>query len=403
MPIAADSFQKHVACDKPRKVGNVYFFVFNGGVTIAIFVGVMVLLARCFSKGFSLRCGASHRVRVMCGMLIAIGGTVGVFSSLPERVPVFIQPLLGVTGLPLTVLFRYLILKKKVSVPRLICIFASLVGIVIATEPVIFKMNADSSVHNSPSHARPVNQVLWILVSFLSGIPYAIMVVLLEGTLQSQKSTKESTAKEDVDSLLFNFWVNVWAAVGIGMLFWMDFIPWFGQSKNFSEFASSMKAGYGCLFGAPPSPYSYPDCTLAYLNSTAKPADMFNPDPHCTVPTVKFYFQIFCTAVASPLSFLVVKYTDGAIFFVLVQTLCTPLSTVFWFLVHLNSSSHLYWEPAFNEGSAYVLAGLAVLFPAVAIYNYLGYTAERRFPDQREERDINSGEILELENSRSFR
>ena len=328
---------------------------------------------------------------------------MGVFSSLPERVPVFIQPLLGVTGLPLTVLFRYLILKKKVSVPRLICIFASLVGIVIATEPVIFKMNADSSVHNSPSHARPVQQVLWILVSLLSGIPYAIMPVLLEDALQSQKSTKESTAKEDVDSLLFNFWVNVWAAVGIGMLFWMDFIPWFGQSKSFSEFAFAMKAGYGCLFGAPPSPYSYPNCTPGYFNSSAHPADMFNPDPHCTVPTVKFYLQMFFVAMGSVLSFFVIKYTDGAIFFVLVQTLCTPLSSVFWFLVHLDSSSHLYWKPAFNEGSAYVLGGLAVLFPAVAIYNYLGYVAESRLQDERDERNINSGESLELEISQSFR
>ena len=236
-----------------------------------------------------------------------------------------------------------------------------------------------------------------------SFIPSAIMVVLIEGALRSQKLRKGSTVKEDVDSLLFSFWVNIWAAVGIGMLFWMDFIPWFGQSKNFSEFASLMKAGYGCLFGAPPSPHSYPGCTPQYLNSSAHPANTFNPDPHCAAPTTKFYIATFCTSMGSLLSFFVIKYTDGAIYFVLVQTLCTPLSSVFWFLVHLDSSSHLYWKPAFNEGSAYVLAGLTLLFPAVAIYNYLGYVAESRLEDRRDERHINSGENLELEISRSFR
>ncbi len=63
---------------------------------------------------------------------------------------------------------------------------------------------------------------------------------------------------------------------------------------------------------------------------------------------------------------LLIKYTDGAVYSVIVQALVTPLATIFWTL--FKAEPTFTWFPVFDQSTVYVLGGLTIMMPSVIMY-----------------------------------
>ena len=72
---------------------------------------------------------------------------------------------------------------------------------------------------------------------------------------------------------------------------------------------------------------------------------------------------------------LLIKYTDGAVYSVIVQALVTPLATIFWTL--FKAEPTFTWFPVFDQNTVYVLGGLAIMMPSVVMYTVFSGDAEQ--------------------------
>lgn len=72
-------------------------------------------------------------------------------------------------------------------------------------------------------------------------------------------------------------------------------------------------------------------------------------------------------------SVLLIRFTDGAVFTVIVMALVTPLSTLFWNL--FSATPQFHWEPFFDPATILLLLGLCIMMPAVILYTYFGTEA----------------------------
>lgn len=369
IPMYSDALQKHIACGQPRNISGLYFAIFfMSGVNMLMF-GLMAVTMKVFSDGFQLRCTVPHRCRFLCGMMNTLNSFLLIYSSPPDRTPVSIQPLLTAAVIPFTVGARYLLLHKGINTPRVICTLATIIGLLISMEPVLFKMHKDGDGRFTAGK----EQWAWSLIFLSAMAPVAIMNVLEEGAFRD-----EGGKRTDVGSVMFLFWTYSWTFIMQAALFFTDFIPWFGQSNNFSDFSMSMHNGFNCMFGSAPAPYSYTNCTAQFWNSSQATAETFNPDPHCDTPIVRFWIMTGFFCCTSVTLMLLVKYSDGAIYAVLVSSLNAPMGAIFWMLFHLDRFSHFSWKPTFDTSRVYVFVGLLIIVPAVGLYNFIGIVDEEK-------------------------
>ncbi len=82
---------------------------------------------------------------------------------------------------------------------------------------------------------------------------------------------------------------------------------------------------------------------------------------------------------------LLIKYTDGAVYSVIVQALVTPLATIFWTL--FKAEPNFRWFPVFDQSTIYVLGGLVIMMPSVIMYTIFSGEAEAR---ELQENDLHS-------------
>lgn len=74
--------------------------------------------------------------------------------------------------------------------------------------------------------------------------------------------------------------------------------------------------------------------------------------------------------------FLLVKFSEGAIYLVVVQAMVTPLGALFWTFFRPVPTFH--WDPHFLQlPTFFIMLGIAIMVPAVAMYNYFGVKEER--------------------------
>nr|KAG5702492.1 hypothetical protein BaRGS_015124 [Batillaria attramentaria] len=109
--------------------------------------------------------------------------------------------------------------------------------------------------------------------------------------------------------------------------------------------------GVGVVFASPP------DRTAPYLQGI--------------LATIQIPFTVFCRflilrkgwifilgyTLGGLFQFLLIKYAEGAVFAVVVQSLVTPLATLFWTFFKFDvPTDHFYWDPQFTETTAFTIA-----------------------------------------------
>ena len=86
-------------------------------------------------------------------------------------------------------------------------------------------------------------------------------------------------------------------------------------------------------------------------------------------------FVLFFSA-AQLFSLLLIRYTDGANYLVVILALVTPLVAFFWTLFSYRFGVH--WHPHFTLSTAFIIAGVVIIVPCILLYNYVGILDDKK-------------------------
>jgi len=109
------------------------------------------------------------------GAANALNGIGVVFSSLPGRTTPPSQAVLGNFAIPMTMLFRWLLLHKTPNNRQLIGAVLVVLGLFIVVFPQIFNME-----QKTYQTADGVMKYIWPLIFLLAWVPYSLMNVWAE-------------------------------------------------------------------------------------------------------------------------------------------------------------------------------------------------------------------------------
>ncbi|XP_070561457.1 crt homolog 3-like [Ptychodera flava] len=341
------------------EVGNefsdAYYVLFSCTIMFPPFFFLLLCISKLFDPKVGFMPKASMKFLVLAGLLNSMNGLFLVYASDPSRTPPALQAILSTSVIPFTVVSRYLILRKGVGLRRLVCTAIVMIGLFISMEPIIFNIDHADDAGSGKDKQTTLGRILWPCAFLLGFLPLAIMNVVLERIKDQETS-----------SAVVNAWLNVYTLCSVVALFWTDFIPGFGMATSPAHFWKNLSTGFKCQYGG---------------------------DPTCHDMVGRPWLFIVSYVMTYLFNFLLIRFADGAVYLVVVQALNTPLAALFWTLFTLKPYFH--WNPVFDLATAFTLAGLAIMMPAVVMYRY--------FSDQEETasdaKQRNRGQSFDIQNA----
>lgn len=109
------------------------------------------------------------------------------------------------------------------------------------------------------------------------------------------------------------------------------------------NFLEKLENGFGCFYGMRNECSDVPQLAIMYVASFAS---------------------------SNVFSILLIRYVQGAVYTTVALALVSPISTLFWNL--FSPVPHLHWSPFFDLATVFVIVGLCIMTPAVAMYSYFG-------------------------------
>lgn len=152
---------------------NQFFVLFYTGLWFPILFGLAILVIKLINPSFNIKTYTSQKFLVLLGALNAVNGLLVVYASPPDRTSPSLQAILSTTIIPYTVVLRYIILRKGVSLGRLICTVGTLIGLFISLEPNIFNIGKEQQTGSKAS-------AVWPFVFALGFLPVGFANVLQE-------------------------------------------------------------------------------------------------------------------------------------------------------------------------------------------------------------------------------
>jgi len=325
-----------------------YFVVSFASLSFVIVFNFGILLCDCIFPKYLVTTEWSYRrLLLLLGFFQGIAAVFIVFSSSGKRTPPYLQAILGNFSIPITLLLRFLFLKKIPTRRKFLSALVVLLGLFICLIPTIFP-RIDAHAATDLGGARGVGRILWPL-AFMFGFGISAMAFVMEEKAVKVGAENSSHSQASLVSVLF--WTSLSQFLAVVLLFWADIIPGFGNTDNIQEFIQNWKFGFQCVFGG--AGCSGTPGGLAFLFITG-------------------YIMTVCGSA------LLLRYSEGATLLAIVMSLCTPLGFVFWMLF---MEKPFHWNPTFHTSSWFSVVALLVMIPAAFIYNTGMPESER----QREE------------------
>jgi drug/metabolite transporter (DMT)-like permease len=202
-----------------------FFVLSSASFSFVVIFGVLTLVSAAFGAVTIDDIRFPQWQLFLIGLFDAFNGVLIVYSSPSSRTPPFLQAILGNFLIPLTIIFRLILLRKRPQLIKLICAAVVFLGLVLSLIPVITGMDASdsSSYLNQNSAAR----ILWPMCFMLGFVPAAVMNVVEE------KSLKD---KRNVNMFYLLFCSSSYQLITVFAFFWTDLIPHFGYTSNIHEF-----------------------------------------------------------------------------------------------------------------------------------------------------------------------
>lgn len=81
--------------------------------------------------------------------------------------------------------------------------------------------------------------------------------------------------------------------------------------------------------------------------------------------------------------YLLIQYTEGAVYAVVVQAMISPMVSIFWNLFQFDAKNNIFsWNPQFTTTTAFTVAGLALMVPGVFMYHYFSNKESKSNEDE---------------------
>ena len=135
------------------------------------------------------------------------------------------------------------------------------------------------------------------------------------------------------------------------------------------------------------------------MNVSRVSEDCPPPDAACQDVLLRSWVFILSYIAGNLLVTLLTRYAEGAVYTSLVSSLQTPLGAIWWTCLFSQQPFRFYAR--FDVTAAYTVGGLAVMTPAVIVYNMLSIQEAKREDDERE-RVKRFNEALERETGRGL-
>ncbi len=117
------------------------------------------------------------------------------------------------------------------------------------------------------------------------------------------------------------------------------------QASSFQDFLSHLSVTWSCLW---------------------------SDSGQCVHVTGRLWVTAIATSLVILTQLLVITSSDGAVYLSMLAVLTIPLGTLFWTLWKDTLTGTLIWYPDITVPSVFALIGMAIIIPAMILYEYLG-------------------------------
>lgn len=304
--------------------GTPYFVVWFSSLAFVILFGAIIvlmwLLGMLTNSDAAMLSFRKQAGPLQIGLADALNGMMVVFASPSSRTPPYLQAILGNLMIPLTILIRTWYVRKVPTLKQGLAALLVLGGLFLSLYPTL----AGGDSHTQPNMLWP----LWFMAGF---IPAAFMNVVEEDVLSEEH--------RGVNMIIFVFSLNFWQLVFVTCFFWVDVIPHYGMSSDLNSWAQHMQNGFECFF---------------FSSSCGGHAFGWG------MAFILFYMLSY---VASG---LLLKFSQDALWQVLVTTIVSPIATLWFTVFQLNP--HFHFEPKWTEGTTFAMLGLMIIVPGIFVY-----------------------------------
>lgn len=326
------SAQKQTGEWKPTVDG--YFVVSFASLSFVIAFGLVLLCSDFICRNYLVKTDWNYRrLMLLVGSFQGVSAIFIVFSSSGNRTPPYLQAILGNFSVPVTLILRFLFLKKIPTRRKLLSAIAVVLGLFICLIPT-FSSQIDSEGKSHLGGATGVGRVLWPLAFMLGFAIGATAFVVEEKVVKMQGS-----GHTQVGLISVLFWTSLAQFLVVVLLFWADVIPGFGYTNNIHEFIQNWMFGVQCVFGGAGCSWTPGVLTAVFIAG---------------------YIMTVCGCA------LLLRYSEGATLLAIVTSLCTPLGFIFWMLFREKPFG---WHPYFQTSSWFSITALIIMIPAAFIYN----------------------------------
>ncbi|XP_078591268.1 uncharacterized protein LOC144870671 [Branchiostoma floridae x Branchiostoma japonicum] len=272
-----------------------------------------------------------HTLLFLVGLFDALNGVLVVNASSGSRTAPYLQAILGNFSIPITILLRLLVLRRKPTQRKFICSMLVLLSLFVCLLP---KMIPALGADKAPG-AKGVAGVLWPLCFMIGFVPAAAMNVIEEKVMKMTKGAR----REKISLIWFLFWESVYQFLCAAALFWTDIIPGFGNSADIHDFGENVAFGFLCFFGGR-------GCTS-------------QPGTRGTIFILGYAVSYFGGG-------LLLRHAEGATMLALVSSLVTPLGFLFWTLFEEDP---FHFQVNTGNATWFSLGALALMVPSIYFYN----------------------------------
>ncbi|EDO46832.1 predicted protein [Nematostella vectensis] len=142
---------------------DAYFVVSFASMCFVVIFGIAILVMRFAKPGMigETERMFPHTILFGVGLCDALNGSLVVFASPPSRTAPYLQAILGNFIIPLTIVLRFFVLRKKPTILKFVCGMLVLLALFICLLPSIFPKQLDPSPKGAGEGASGLAGVLW--------------------------------------------------------------------------------------------------------------------------------------------------------------------------------------------------------------------------------------------------
>lgn len=325
-----------------------YFCAFSQAFFSTIFYGTgYVIILVFFPHHITTRERSyPHTQLVATGAAQAMSATFMNLCLSGTRTAPYLVALLGNFLVPIQFTTRLIVLRKRPTLRKFLCALAVIIGELISLIPSIFPSLEPASERGKDGGASGAGAILWPLAFLFSLIPGTVVNVFMERSVKKDKTDpKLIEAEEDpnankyINMFFYQFWICLWTVVVTLYMFWLALLPGVGTVPSIQILGERFRFNFACMFGAGEC---HPNViVLAWITTSAN-------------------------VMSLAANGYMLRYSEGANYFTVAQTLRSPILLLFWTLFHENP---FYWNPHVYLTTYLAITALCIMVPAVHIYN----------------------------------